>query len=102
MHGRPRQGPEMTGFLAAFHRISMIPPSIQHLGRLSTHPSAVRGYRRFDPRTSGPGNWTPQEGAMIANLKGLWVRYRTHRQHRLDIQAFNRLMDARAAARRAA
>jgi hypothetical protein len=39
---------------------------------------------------------------MIANLKGLWRRYRTHRRHRLDIQAFNRLMDARAAARRAA
>jgi hypothetical protein len=44
----------------------------------------------------------PREGAMIESLKGLWQRYRTHRRHRLDIQAFNRLMDARAAARRAA
>jgi hypothetical protein len=39
---------------------------------------------------------------MIESLKGLWQRYRNHRRHRLDIQAFNRLMDARAAARRAA
>ena len=36
---------------------------------------------------------------MIASLKGLWRRYRVHRQHRQDIQAFNRLMDARAARR---
>ena len=80
----------------------MIPPLIEHVGRISTHPSAVRGRRRFDPRNSGPRNWTPREGAMIESLKGLWQRYRTHRRHRLDIQAFNHLMDARAAARRAA
>ncbi len=39
---------------------------------------------------------------MIVSLKGLWQRYRRHRRHRRDIQAFNRLMDARVAARRAA
>ena len=38
---------------------------------------------------------------MIVSLKGLWQRYRSRRRHRLDIQAFNRLMDARAAARAA-
>lgn len=36
MHGPPRQGLEMSGFLAAFHGISMIPPSIEHLERIST------------------------------------------------------------------
>jgi len=39
---------------------------------------------------------------MIESLKGLWQRYQVRRRHRQDIQAFNRLMDARAAARRAA
>ncbi len=39
---------------------------------------------------------------MIDSLMGLWQRYRTRRRHRLDIRAFNQLMDARAAARRAA
>jgi hypothetical protein len=48
-----------------------------------------------------PSSRTPREGAMIVSLKGLWQRYQSHRRHRLDIQAFNRLMDARAAARRA-
>lgn len=38
---------------------------------------------------------------MIASLKGFWRRYRAHRRHRQDIQAFNRLMDARAARRAA-
>ncbi len=92
----------MSGFLAAFHGISMIPPSIQHGGRLSTQPSAAWGCRRFDPRNQTPANWTPREGAMIDSLMGLWQRYRTRRRHRLDIRAFNQLMDARAAARRAA
>ena len=53
-------------------------------------------------RKPDPSSRTLREGAMIENLKGLWQRYRSHRRHRLDIQAFNRLMDARAAARRAA
>jgi hypothetical protein len=39
---------------------------------------------------------------MVVNLKGWWLQFQVRRRHRLDIQAFNRLMDARAAARRIA
>lgn len=38
---------------------------------------------------------------MIANLKGWWQQVQLRRRHRQDIQAFNRLMDARAARRMA-
>ncbi len=39
---------------------------------------------------------------MRVNLKGWWLQMRMRRRHRQDIQAFNRVMDARAARRAAA
>jgi hypothetical protein len=38
---------------------------------------------------------------MVANLMDWWQQFQTRRRHRQDIQAFNRLMDARAARRAA-
>jgi len=38
---------------------------------------------------------------MMVNLKGWWRQLQMRRRHRQDIQAFNRLMDARAARRAA-
>ncbi len=37
----------------------------------------------------------------MVNLKGWWRQFQIRRRHRQDIQAFNRLMDARAARRAA-
>lgn len=39
---------------------------------------------------------------MMGSFKGWWWQFRQRRRHRQDIQAFNRLMDARAARRAAA
>ncbi|MBL9036674.1 MAG: hypothetical protein JNN33_18065 [Rhodospirillaceae bacterium] len=74
-----------------FHRISIDPPSFQHARGVSTRaPEAVE-----IPADSAV------EGSMVANLMGWWQQFRTRRRHRQDIQAFNRLMDARAARRAA-
>jgi hypothetical protein len=69
----------------------MILPSTEHGRRLSLARRWRGKCRRFDL----------YGGAMIGNLMGLWRRYQVHRRHRQDIQAFNRLMDARAARRAA-
>jgi len=38
---------------------------------------------------------------MIVTMRGWWRQYQSRRRHRLDIRAFQRLMDARAARRAA-
>ena len=38
---------------------------------------------------------------MIIVMRGWWQQFQSRRRHRQDIRAFQRLMDAREAARRA-
>jgi hypothetical protein len=99
MHSPPRQGPEISGFLAAFLDFLDL-PSIEHGGHLSTHRSAAWTAGDSVPETR-PQQSGPLRRIAVIESEGP-VAALSEPSAPSGYQAFNRLMDARAATRRAA
>jgi hypothetical protein len=87
--GKARKNPDFSAAFINFPQFSHRPimagqyPAPQETGGIG--PDSIRG-----------------EGIMIIVMRDWWQHFQSRRRHRQDIRAFQRLMDARDAARRSA